>query len=289
MNILDSTKISMSRESKTKAKLSVLMSIYSKDRPEYLGAAIESIISQTRPPDEIVVVKDGPLTDGLSHIIKQWQQKRPKLFKVVSLSENSGLGAALQAGLKACSCDIVARMDADDISCPDRFEKQLKFLQENLDVAVVSSWMACFDDNPDNIVFIRQMPQNYEDISRIARFRNPICHPPAMFRRSAIEAVGGYTDRQRNQDYHLWARMLLNGSKITCIPEPLYKFRCNSNFVKRRASFQHMLSMIKLQNEFLKMGFISYPQYLFNINIRITACILPVTMTRFIRTRLLKL
>lgn len=271
------------------SNLSVLMSTCIKDRPEYLDVAIESIISQTRPPDEIVVVKDGPLTNELSRIIKQWQQKRPGLFKVVSLPENLGLGVALQEGLKACSYDIVARMDADDISCPERFEKQLKFLQENLDVAVVSSWMACFEDNPDDIVFIRQMPQKHENISRIARYRNPVCHPPAMFRRSEVEAVGGYTHRRRNQDYHLFARMLLNGSKITCIPEPLYKFRCNSNFVKRRASFQHMLSMIKLQKEFLKMGFISFPRFILNIIVRITAYMLPITMTRFVRTKLLKL
>jgi len=289
LKILDSTEISMSRESKTKAALSVLMSIYSGDNADYLDMAVESIISQTRLPDEIVVVKDGPLTNELSRIIKQWQQKRPGLFKVVSLPENCGLGVALQEGLKACSYDIVARMDADDISCPDRFEKQLKFLQENPDLAVVSSWMACFEDNPDNIVFIRQMPQEYEDIRRIAKFRNPVYHPSAMFRRSEVEAVGGYTDRQRNQDYHLWARMLLNGSKITCIPEPLYKFRYNSNFLKRRVSFRHTISMMKLQKEFLRMGFISFPRFILNIIVRITAYMLPITMTRFVRTRLLKL
>lgn len=271
------------------SKLSVLMSIYSRDNHKYLDAAIESIISQTRSPDEIVVVKDGPLTNELSCIIKQWQQKRPGLFKVVSLPENCGLGVALQEGLKACSYDIVARMDADDISCPERLEKQLKFLQESPDVALVSSWMAYFEDNPDQIVFIRRMPQKHGDISKIARFRNPVCHAPAMFRCSEVEAVGGYTRRRRNQDYHLFARMLLNGSKITCIPEPLYKCRCNSSFLRRRASFQHMLSMIKLQKEFLKMGFISYPQYLFNISIRIMTYILPITMTRFVRTRLLRL
>ncbi|MHC4173207.1 MAG: glycosyltransferase [Planctomycetota bacterium] len=265
------------------------MSTYIKDRPEYLDVAIESIISQTRLPDEIVVVKDGPVTKELSDIVEKWRKERPGLFKVVPLLKNHGLGVALQAGLKECSHDIVARMDADDISCPERFEKQLKFLQENPDVALVSSWMAYFEDNPDQIVFIRRMPQKHGDISKIARFRNPVCHAPAMFRCSEIEAVGGYTHRRRNQDYHLFARMLLNGSKITCIPEPLYKCRCNSNFLRRRASFQHMLSMIKLQNEFLRMGFISYPQYLFNISVRITARILGVTVTRFIRTRLLKL
>jgi len=265
------------------------MSIHGGDRPSYLDAAIESIINQTRPADEIVVVRDGPLTEELSLVIKEWQQKRRGLFKVVSLSENCGLGIALQEGLDACSYDIVARMDADDISCPDRFEKQLKFLQDNPDVAVVSSWMACFEDNPDEIIFVKQMPEKYQDISRIARFRNPIFHAPAMFRRSEVQDVGGYGEHQRNQDYHLWARMLLNGSKITCIPEPLYKVRYNSNFFKRRVSFRHTISMIKLQKEFLTMGFISYPQCAFNMIVRIIAWILPFRVTRFIRTRVVKL
>ena len=271
------------------SNLSVLMCTYIKDRAEYLDVAIESIICQTRLPDEIVIVKDGPLTNELSCLLRQWQQKRPGLFKFVSLPENGGLGVALREGLKACSYDIVARMDADDISYPERFEKQLKFLQENPDVALVSSWMSYFENDPDQIVFIRRMPKRYRDINRIARFRNPVCHAPAMFRCSEIEAVGSYTHRRRNQDYHLFARMLLNGSKMTCIPEPLYKCRCNSSFLRRRAGFQHMLSMIKLQKEFLKMGFISYPQYFLNVTVRITTYILPVATVRFIRRRLLKL
>ena len=270
-------------------KFSVLISVYNEDEPKHLDIALASIAAQTRKPNEVVLVQDGPVNEQLSGVVKKWQKEMPGFLKVISLPENSGLGVALQEGLKACSYAIVARMDADDISCPDRFEKQLKFLQDNPDIALVSSWMAYFEDNPNQIVFIKRMPQNYEDISRIARFRNPVCHAPAMFRCSEVEAVGGYTQRKRNQDYHLFARMLLNGSKITCIPEPLYKCRCNSNFLKRRASFQHMLSMIKLQKEFLKMGFISFPRFILNIIVRITAYMLPITITRFVRTRLLRL
>ena len=269
-------------------KFSILMSVYEKEDPAFFNLAMQSIWDeQTLKPDEIVLVKDGPLTDELTGIIQQWQQKRPELFKVVSLPENGGLGVALQEGLKSCSYDIIARMDTDDISCPERFEKQLRFLQDNPNIAVVSSWMACFEDNPDNIVFIRQMPQQYEDIRKIAKFRNPVLHPPAMFRRCEVEAVGGYTNLRRNQDYHLWARMLLNGSKIACIPEPLYKFRYNSRLVRRRASLQHAISMIDLQNEFMKMGFISLPQYLFNVGIRMAAFIVPFRVTKFVRTKLL--
>ncbi len=267
-------------------KLSVLMSIYSGDNSDYLDVAIKSIVTQTRPPDEIVLVEDGRIPQRLNYVVEKWRKKHPGLFRIVRLPNNVGLGFALKAGLENCSYEIVARMDADDISCPTRFKKQLKFLHDNPDVTFVSSWMACFEDNPDNIVFIRRMPQNQEDICRIARFRNPVCHPPAMFRRSAVEAVGGYVNWRRNQDYHLWARMLLNGSKITCIPEPLYKFRYNSNFLERRSSFQHMISMIELQKEFLKMGFISFPQFLFNIIVRIVSGILPLAMIRVIRMKL---
>jgi glycosyltransferase involved in cell wall biosynthesis len=279
----------MHSQNTVKLKLSVLMSICSRDSAGYLDAAIESIVNQTKPADEIVIVKDGTLTNELSCLIEQWQQKHPGLLKIVSLPENRGLGVALQQGLKACSYSIIARMDADDISCPERFEKQLQFLQDNPDVAVVSSWMACFEDDPNDILFIRRMPQKYENIRRVARYRNPILGASVMFRRSEVEAIGGYTDLRRNQDYHLWVRMLLKGSKITCIPEPLYKVRCDGNFLKRRTELKHAISMIKLQKEFVKMGFISYPQYLFNIGVRISACILPVPVTRFIRTKLLKL
>jgi glycosyltransferase involved in cell wall biosynthesis len=270
-------------------KLSVLMSICSRDNAGYLDAAIESIVNQTKSADEIVIVKDGTLTNELSCLIEQWQQKHPGLLKIVSLPENRGLGVALQQGLKACSYSIIARMDADDISCPERFEKQLRFLQDNPDIAVVSSWMACFEADPNDILFISRMPQRYENIRRRARYRNPILGASVMFRRSEVEAVGGYTDLRRNQDYHLWVRMLLTSSTITCIPEPLYKVRCDGNFLKRRTDMKHAISLIKLQKEFLKMGFISYPQYLFNIGVRISAYILPVPVTRFIRTKLLKL
>jgi len=279
----------MHRQNTAELKLSVLMSICSRDNAGYLDVAIESIVNQTKSADEIVITQDGHLTQELSRTVRQWQQKHPGLLKIVSLPENSGLGVALQQGLNACSYSIIARMDADDISCPERFEKQLQFLQDNPGIAVVSSWMACFEDDPDKIIFIRKMPQKHEHIKKIARSRNPVLHPPVMFRRFEVEAVGGYTDLRRNQDYHLWVRMLLKGSKITCIPEPLYKFRCDGNFLKRRTDLKHAISMITLQKEFVKIGFISYPRYPFNIGVRISVCILPVPVTRFIRKKLLKL
>jgi glycosyltransferase involved in cell wall biosynthesis len=267
--------------------ISVLMCIYKKDCCDYVNVAIESIVNQTRCPDEIVLVKDGPVSDELHDLIRKWCDNFPGLFHIVSLPENCGLGVALQEGLKVCSNDIVARMDADDISCPDRFEKQLKFLQENRDVAVVSSWIGCFQNATSNI-FVRRMPIKPEHINRASKFRNPINGAPAMFWRSAAEAVGGYHDWRLAQDYHLWVRMIMNKYRITCIPQVLYRVRL-SGVYERRSGLKWLLLHIRLQKEFLKIGFISFPQYLFNVFIRFIICILPVRTMRFIRTKFLKL
>jgi glycosyltransferase involved in cell wall biosynthesis len=272
-----------------KSGLSVLMSICASDCPEYLDSALNSLHSQTRQPDELVIVLDGPISQSLLSVLDKWESRFSFPVIRVALEENHGLGFALKEGLRRCSYGIVARMDSDDIDCPQRFEKQLLFLEQHPDVAVVSSWMACFEDDPGDIIFIRKMPQEHETIKSIAKYRNPVLHPPVMFRRSEVEAVGGYNNLRRNQDYHLWVRMLSRGLKISCVPEPLYKFRYNGNFLNRRNSLRHAIEIIRLQSEFVKMGFISRSRQLFNSIVRIAVCLMPVVIFRFIRSKLLKL
>jgi glycosyltransferase involved in cell wall biosynthesis len=181
-------------------KLSVLMPVYYADVPDQLDTAIRSVIDQTLPPDEIVIVKDGPLGAKLDAVIEKWTGKHPGLFLIISLDKNQGLGPALQAGIEKCSNEIVARMDADDISCSDRFEKLLLFLSKNPEITLVSSWMGCFENNPDNVLFVRRAPTTHEKIRKLAGFRNPINHAPSVFRRSAVLGVGGYKHRPGFED-----------------------------------------------------------------------------------------
>ena len=263
------------------------MPIYHADVPDHLDEAVDSIINQTLSPDEIILVKDGPIGEELDVVIEKWIKLRPGLFQVFALPENKGLGPALQAGLEKCSYDIVARMDADDISCPDRFEKQLTFLQKNPDVSLVSSWMACFEKRSDNITFVRRAPITHERISKLARFRNPINHAASVFRRSAVMEVGGYRHWPGFEDYHLYVRMLLNGAKMACIPEVLYRVR-QEGLYSRRRGLRRICLTVRLQKEFLKMGFISYLRFFLNITVRTIACVLPITVVRLIRTKLLK-
>ena len=123
-------------------EFSVIMSVYSMDSPVHLNIALESIWdNQTLKPNQIILVEDGPLTKSLYEIIAHWKGKLNSLLHIISLKKNSGLGNALNSGLKDCKYDYVARMDADDISEDDRFQLQHDFLINNPNIDVVGGFM----------------------------------------------------------------------------------------------------------------------------------------------------
>lgn len=266
-----------------KVRLSVLMSVYHAEIPNQLDQAISSIVNQTRRPDEIVIVIDGPVSSDLTKIIDRWSNQYNDVFKVVKLQENCGLGLALRAGCDACTGEIIARMDSDDISLPNRFEKQLCFFFENPDTDVLSSWVGAFSNDPDTIFFVRRGPTRHNEISALSRFRFPMNHPATMMRAEVVRQAGGYCNRPGLEDYHLWARMLLNGAKMATIPEVLYKLRCNSQLVRRRRGWTRAIRHVSLQYEFLRMGFTTIPQFIINVPLRFISSILPVWLLTPIR------
>lgn len=159
---------------------SVLMSLYAKECPEYLKESLDSMLAQTVPPTEIVMVKDGPLTDELEAVLLDYDSAHPKLFKFVAYAENRGLGYALRQGMLACSNEIVARMDTDDVACPDRMEKQLAALNTGLDM--VGSDVVEFIESPDKPIAITNLPKGSDAIRAYSKRRNPFRHPPMTFR-----------------------------------------------------------------------------------------------------------
>src|SRR5690348_1348881 len=116
-------------------RLSILMSVYQRESPQFLREALESLATQTVPADEVVIVKDGPVGSDLDAAISSYREKLP--IACLQLEKNEGLGSALNAGLSKCGADLVARMDADDICACDRFEKQLAFFEQNPEADVV--------------------------------------------------------------------------------------------------------------------------------------------------------
>ncbi len=273
----------MNRLNENLPKLSVLMSVYHADMPEFLKEALDSIINQSIRPDEIVLVKDGHCSRELDEVVSEYEKKSPEL-KILTLEKNSGLGTALAEGLQKCSFDIVARMDADDVSDSKRFEKQLKFLSENPDIDVVSCFLAAFDSDIDKPLFIKKGPLEPEKIAAKFRFRFCINHPASMFRKQAVLKAGNYKPFEGLEDYHLWARMLMNGARMANIGEVLYYHRWQDELLKRRGGMKRAAQQVKLQREFLEMGFVNRCQFFRNVAVRSCAALLPIKIMRKIRT-----
>jgi glycosyltransferase involved in cell wall biosynthesis len=272
-----------SLDDKILLKFSVLMSVYEKDTPDYFKTAMDSILNQTIKPDEIVLVKDGPISVELENLINEYKQKTGNIFKIVNLETNKGLGVALAEGIKNCTFDIVARMDSDDISAPQRFEQQLTFLKNNPDIDVTGCFLAAFEQNPEKVLFVRRGPLLHEQIDKQFRFRFCMNHAAAMFRKEAVLAAGSYTAFAGLEDYNLWAKMLLNGAKMATIDEILYYHRWEKALVKRRSGAKRAFQQIRLQKEFLKIGFINRRQFLRNVIIRSIAALLPQGIIRRLR------
>jgi len=263
-------------------KFSVLMSIYYKERPEYFDRAMVSIWDeQKRKPDEVVLVIDGKLPDELYAIIHKWKNKLGDILKIVPLEKNVGLGGALNEGLKHCSYELIARMDSDDISLPDRFEKQLRIFRD-YDIDVCGGWVAEFDKNEKQVISYRKVPEHHYEIVKFAKRRSPINHPTVMFKKSAVEKIGGYRKIRFVEDYDLWVRLIVNGAKFYNIQEVLVYMSAGDYMIEKRRGLKYAITEIKLQKEFLRMGFINHFEFLTNISTRATARIMPKSLLKII-------
>lgn len=242
-------------------KYSVLMSLYAKEKPEYLPLAIDSMLSQTVKPDEIVIVKDGPLTKELDEIVQKYKDAAPEIFTIVPSEKNIGLGLALNLGLENCRNELVARMDTDDIAKSDRCEKQLAAFEKDGELCLLGSAVDEFHDTPDKVVSRRVVPCEHKDIYEFAKRRSAFNHPTVMYKKSKVLSVGGYSNLRRNQDVDLFARMLFSGCKAGNIEESLLFFRSNDDLAKRRRSWENTKSYIDTIKKLWKMGYSSFSDY----------------------------
>lgn len=233
------------------------MSVYEKEDPDYVKQSIDSMLDQTLSPNEIVIVKDGELTEELDQIIETYQSSNSDLFTIVPLSENLGLGRALNEGLKACRNELVARMDTDDISIPERCEIQVQKFRENSEFSIIGSNIDEFYDDPDEIVSSRIVPAEHKDILRFSKRRNPFNHPSVMYKKSDVMEQGGYGDYRRNQDLDLFVRMLNNGCIAGNIQQSLVLFRADKDNFKRRKSWEKCRSYIGMIYNFWRKGYSS--------------------------------
>jgi len=249
------------------AEFSLLLPTYHADDPSHLRRAFASAVGeQVLPPTEVVLVRDGPVPPPLQSTIDELRSTSPVPVQVVSLERNIGLGHALDAGLSACAYEIVARMDADDISLPERFAKQIPLLARGYDL--VGSALLEFGDDEDDIVGLRTPPLDESTIRAWARFHDPFNHPTVVYRRSVVLSVGGYRDLPLMEDYWLFARMIDAGARVANLADPLVKYRVGAGAYARRGGWRLLRSEIELQRQFRASGFITRTQYLRNLVVR---------------------
>lgn len=249
-------------DSKRKQPYSVLMSVYVKEKPMFLRTAMDSIWNQTVGTDDFVLVCDGPLTDELNEVVSEMEAAHSGTLHVVRLDKNGGLGNALNIGIRQCRNELVARMDSDDISRPDRCERQLRVFAEHPDVSICSGIVEEFTTSPTIIEAKRVPPETQEEILSFARKRNPFNHPCVMYKKSAVEAAGGYQDFYLLEDYYLWVRMLMAGNHGYNLQEPLLWMRAGSEMYKRRAGWKYAKTQARLFRFMKEQGFIGSAQYI---------------------------
>ena len=267
---------------------SVLMSVYYKENSEYLKQAIESIQAQTFPTDDFVLVCDGPLNQELDSVIKKKQQEMKNILNVVRLKKNAGLGNALNKGIQQCKNELVARMDSDDISYPDRCEKQLMVFNTYPEISVCSGIVEEFATNPKVVESRRVPPETQEEIREFAKVRNPFNHPCVMYKKPDVEAVGSYKDFYLLEDYYLWVRMIMAGYQGYNIQEPLLHMRAGTDMYMRRGGLKYAKTQEKLFRFMKNNGFISKGQYIKNCVIRGESSLAPNWLRKFVFEKVLR-
>jgi glycosyltransferase involved in cell wall biosynthesis len=244
----------------------LLLSVYDGDRPDYLRRAFRSAVDdQTLRPAQVVIVRDGPVRPELAGCLEELAAGSLVPVTLVPLPRNGGLGPALDRGLAASHFDVIARMDADDVAMPHRFEVEVPLIR---DADIVGAGLLEFVGDTDNIVGQRVPPTDPSQIQRYARMHDPFNHPTVIYRRQAVLAVGGYGDLPLMEDYALFARMLQNGARAVNVAEPLVFYRVGATSFKRRGGLDLLRSELRLQREFRRQGFTTSVEYVRNVLVR---------------------
>lgn len=266
---------------------SVLMSVYQKDKPEYLNLAIKSMVEQTLPFNDMVIVCDGPLTKPLDEVLAQWREKLGAKVAVHRLAENGGLGSSLSAGLSICKCGIVARMDSDDVSRPDRCEKLVrKMASESLDL--VGGAIEEFDKEPGDMGVVRVVPMFQAEIANRVKRRNPFNHMSVVFAKDAVEKAGGYQPFPWMEDYWLWARMIAGGCRCGNVADVVVDVRTGEGMYGRRSNAAYLKSQVRFFSELRKLGLISPLDQAIAVSQRAVATVLPASAVKFAYNKLLR-
>lgn len=267
---------------------SVLMSVYNKENAEFFDISLDSIlVSQTCCPDEFVLVCDGELNLELEAVIEKYEKLCSSVMKVYR-KEHGGLGKALNFGLLKCSNPLVARADSDDVCAPDRFEKQLRYLEEHPEIGIVGSFIGEFDTDWKHPNRTKTLPLSHEELKEMAKLRNPLNHMTVMMRRDEILRIGSYNNIPYTEDYELWVRALVNGVRIANVGEVLVHARIGNGMVRRRGTRKYIRGWHVINRYMVKHGMTNNLTYVRNMVAIIGFVFMPSSLREFVYNNILR-
>jgi glycosyltransferase involved in cell wall biosynthesis len=267
--------------------ITCLMSTYIKDNQEFLIQAIESILSQTRLPDEFLIVKDGRLDEKKEDILSKYE-KEHDFIHVIGYEENKGLGYALAYGVSHATGEVIARMDSDDISDENRLRIEEEYLLAHPEIRLLGSNTNEFMDNINNTISQRNMPENNDDIIAYSKKRNPFIHPSICFYKEDALKVGNYESWYLCEDYDLWAKLLKSGVKAYNIQQNLVHMRISNDFYKRRGGVKYCHNILKFKRHLRKTKYITHLQYIKTATPSLVSSLMPNFAREFLYKKLLR-
>ena len=260
--------------------ISVLMSIYKNDKPNEVESAIQSILNQTYTPKQFVLVLDGEIPEALFQIVKAFS--KDQRFEIIPLKENVGLGKALRIGIRYCTCKYVARMDSDDFSVIDRFEKQAKYLEKHPEIDVLGGQIEEYDEDMLRKLAFREVPLDMNHIASRCKKRNPMNHVTVIYKKESVLKSGNYQTCMYFEDYYLWCRMIQAGFIFKNLPDVLVHVRTGQNMYQRRGGTTYNKAIIDFQNKIFKLGLISRLEWAENLIIRLGVANMPNNLRGYI-------
>lgn len=266
---------------------SVLMSLYVKENPEYLKESLESVLNQTVKPSQIVIVKDGALTQELDETLNSFVEKAPDLYTIVPLKKNVGLGLALREGMLHCKYELVARMDTDDVSRGDRFELQLKEFENDPELDICGSHILEFEKDADKPVAKRTVPLTDAEIKKYQKRRDGLNHVTVMFKKSSVLSAGNYQSCLLMEDTLLWANMFMNGAKAMNIDDFLVNVRVGEDMFQRRGGFKYYKKYKQGRKKVYQTGFIGWWDYKYTLIVQFIVAMMPNKLRGFVFKKLL--
>ena len=255
--------------------ISVLMSLYKKENPKFLRESLNSILSQTLLPQEIVIILDGPITVDLQNVLNDFMLKKPDLFRVLPQKSNKGLGISLAIGVNACKNELIARMDTDDIMVTSRFKMQVQQFIDDSNLSICGGNITEFTGSIDNVLGHRNVPETNEEIRYYSRKRNPFNHMSVMFKKSRVIDAGNYLPMNGFEDYYLWARMLKSGNKSYNIPKNLVFARTGTNMYRRRGGWKYLKDGVRGRYYICRAGLSTPVDFILVEGVHIVVSLLP--------------